>query len=371
VNVTYAVGSPGSGTVVLSGRTDFDALSTASQAVTVSGTGTALHVGLWWGAISKTDLGTGPGGDADPPRYTMFQGVADNNPGASHIDSLIAKANQHNITLVLRLSGAPAAYTTQSGNCLNYDAAKYRAQLDRFTSSDALRTALASRRAVVLVIDEPWIAFYCQTIKPNDVNEMGNAIKTRWPGAITIVRGPAGSMTRGWDGGTSTWTKIDYGWSQYNHVAAVNENTTPAEFFQDQKDSLAAVGLGMIPGINLWNGGDKSCWTQPNGSSGRIYGSEEPSSIRGTFQSCASNPSPPNATRWVVSPALLRSAIDAAVADLDAPFFAGWTHVHPGTTASWGVMETLETRGDFVAALDYGITKGADRNTGRGWRPAK
>jgi concanavalin A-like lectin/glucanase superfamily protein len=332
----------------------------------------ALHAGFWWGPITTGDLGTGPGGDEGSPIYNMFQGQTGTAPGSGNIDSLIAEANQRDITLVLRLSGTQGSYTTQSGSCFNYDPAKYRAQLDRYTSSDALRTALANRRAVVFLIDEPWIDVYCGTITPDDVNQMGNEVKTRWPGAITVVRAPADFMINGWNSHPApTWTKIDYGWSQYNHVAAVIENTTPADFFNDQKDSLATVNLGMIPGINLWNGGSKACWTQPNGSSGRIYGSDEDASLRGTFESCSANPNPPNSSRWVVSPTLLRATVDAAVADPDAPFFAIWTHVRPGISASWGVMEQYEGRSDFVNALNDMITQGATRSSWNGWRPAK
>jgi hypothetical protein len=389
-SVLFRIGRAGPGTTMWTADGKVDQVRIYDRALSAAEVGdlfnessgsspsAALHAGLWWGAISTTDLGTGPGGNVGAPRYNMFQGVADVDPGDNNIDSLIAKANQHDIILVLRLSGGPAAYTTKSGDCFNYDAAKYRAQLDRFTSSDALREALASRRAVVLLVDEPWIDLYCEpsSITPNDVNEMGNAVKTRWPGAITTVRAPASFMIEGWDGFPAVpWTKIDYGWSQYNHVSAVNENQSPADFFAGQKDSLDTMAdLGMIPGINIWNGGDKECWDAKNNgtSHGRIYGSQaEPASIRGTFESCASNPNPPNSTNWVASPTLLQSAIDAAVADPDAPFFAGWTHVVPGTTASWGVMEPLETRGDFVAAFDYWITEGATRTSWNDWRPAK
>jgi len=257
--------------------------------------------------------------------------------------------------------------------CAKYNSDEFQTQLDRFVTNEALRAALTSRRAIVLVTDEPWIRSYCQSIKPADLNQMGNFVKTRWSDAITLVRGSAEYMVGGWETFPAvSWTKLDYGWSQYNHVAAVNQNTTPAEFFQDQKDSLAAVSLGMIPGINIWNGGDKTCWTQPGGSSGRIYGSEESPSLRGSFESCQSQPNPPNPIRWAASPQLLRSAIDAAVLDPDAPIFLGWTHVAAkDSSASWFVMYDKERRSDFKAAFEHWNTKGATRSSWNGWRTAK
>jgi hypothetical protein len=133
------------------------------------------------------------------------------------------------------------------------------------------------------------------------------------------------------------------------------------------------VNLGMIPGINIWNGGTKACWTQPNGTLGRIWGSQADPSVRGTIQTCSQvNEPSANSDQWVASPALLRQTIDAAVTDPDAPIFLGWTHVGPDDTGnSWSVMAKYETRSDFVSALHYWNTKGAQRTNGTGWRTAK
>jgi Concanavalin A-like lectin/glucanases superfamily len=329
---------------------------------------TGLPAGLL--GLGKNDIGTLPsaGSPFKGGHVTPTTGAQDTN-----IDSVLARANQHGMTLVLRLSGGPGLYTDQVGNCDMYNAQKFQANLDRFVGNQALSAALASRRAIVMAIDEPWIASYCQSISPAEVNQMGAFIKNRWPGAIVTVRGPAQFMVGGWDGQPAVnWTKIDYGWAQYNHVAAVPENQTPAQFYAGQKDSLADVNLGMIPGINVWNGGNKTCWTQPGGSSGRIYGSQEEPSIRGDFVSCSSLPNPANSINWVASPQLLRSAIDAAVLDPDAPIFLGWTHVSDDDTGvSWFVMHDLERRSDFKAAFEYWNTKGATRSSWNGWRNAK
>jgi hypothetical protein len=330
---------------------------------------TGLPAGLW--GMGKNDLGTLPSAGSH------FKGGAlAPTTGATHdtnIDSVLARANQHGMTLVLRLSGGPGLYTDEVGECNMYNAQKFQDNLDRFVGNQALSAALASRRAIVLAIDEPWIASYCQSISPAEVNQMGAFIKNRWPGAIVAVRGSARFMVGGWEGQPAVnWTKIDYGWSQYNHVAAVPENQTPAQYFAGQKDSLASVNLGMVPGLNIWNGGNKSCWTQPGGSSGRIYGSEEDASIRGDFVSCSSLPNPTNSIQWVASPQLIRSTIDAAVLDPDAPIFLGWTHVSDDdTNVSWFVMHDLERRSDFKAAFEYWNTAGASRTTWNGWRAAK
>jgi hypothetical protein len=68
----------------------------------------------------------------------------------------------------------------------------------------------------------------------------------------------------------------------------------------------------------------------------------------------------------------MRSTIDAAVLDPDAPIFLGWTHVgDDDTNVSWWVMHDLERRSDFKAAFEYWNTKGATRSSWNGWRVAK
>jgi hypothetical protein len=335
--------------------------------------GTALPAGLW--GMAAADLGTLP---SSGNFYKGAMIVPDNIAGSSkNINTVIANANQFNVTVMLRLSGPPGQYTVQSGSCNNYSRTKYQAQLDRFVGNTALATALSTKRAVVMVIDEPWIDSYCGSITEANVNEMGGWIKSRWPGAITQVRGPADKMEFGWTTtrttpfSTTFWSKVDYGSGTYNHVAALD--STPAQFYQAQKTGLAVVNLGMIPGINVWNGGNKACWTQPNGTLGRIYGSQEDASVRGTIQTCSQvNEPAANSQNWVASPALLRESIDAAFTDPAAPMFLGWTHVGPDDTGnSWSNMALYESRSDFVSALQYWNTKGASRTNGTGWRTPK
>jgi hypothetical protein len=202
-------------------------------------------------------------------------------------------------------------------------------------------------------------------------------IKTRWPGAITAVRAPGDKMRDGWPDddpqpqiGANFWSTIDYGWAQYNHSAAVRDST-PAVFYQAHEGILADLNLGMIAGINVWNGGNKTCWTQPDGRHGLIHGSEAlPESEKGDFVNCPGTP-PHNSEVWVASPDLLRSAINAAAARDSVPLFIGWTHVVPGEQQSWGVMEDEERRGDFRAAFEHWVTTGNSRSTGSGWRQAK
>jgi hypothetical protein len=341
---------------------------------------TGLPAGLW--GLNANEMGS------LPSTTSFYKGAAAapvTSATSENIDAILSKADQFDMTVVLRLSGGPGLYTDPIGTyvengvtktCSKYNSQKFRDNLDRFVGNQALSAALASRQAIVMAIDEPWIASYCQSIPPDSVNKMGAYIKSRWPGAIVTVRGPALNMVAGWEGRPAVnWTKIDYGWSQYNHVSAVLENQTPAQYYAGQKDSLASVNLGMIPGINVWNGGSKACWTQPNGTLGRIRGSQEPAGVRGTTQTCSQvNEPAANSDQWVASPALLKSAIDAAVADLDAPIFLGWTHVGQDDIdhgVSWAAMEPFEGRSDFVNAFKYWNTKGASRATFHGWRTAK
>ena len=72
---------------------------------------------------------------------------------------------------------------------------------------------------------------------------------------------------------------------------------------------------------------------------------------------------------WLASPEFLKSIVDVAVQDPDAPFIAMWTHVSPDSMYTDYLK--YEVRSDFVAAYKYMIAKGKQRTQWNGWRPAK
>jgi hypothetical protein len=338
--------------------------------------GAKLHVGLA-NTADLSDLGQGPGNDATGPAY----GIALGNPPTNWttLNSYIDQADAQDIILVLSLAGGRQGWTKDTscakypnGTGLAYDSATYESKVRRFAGHEKLADAIARHRAVVYLVDEPFRDEYCGSLPPARVNNMGRLVKSIWNQAITIVRGPAGLMKGGWGASgpldANDWDKVDYGWSQYNHAAAVD--STPVEYFTAEKAELASINLGMIPGLNIWNGGKTGCWDylDTESSSGRIRGSEDKDNPA-QMVPCST---PANTSEfYVASPGFMRTVIDAAVADSAAPFFSGWTHIDESSPSSVQVMAQFETRKDFVNSLDYWINTGASRSSWAGWRTPK
>jgi len=334
--------------------------------------GPALHVGLS-NTADPEDLGKGPGNDEVGPRYGIAQGIPPTN--WTTLNAYIDKADALDIILVLNLAGGRTSWTdpmTCDGvpDGMRYDSTEYDNNTRRFEGHAKLADAIARHRAVIYLVDEPFHKAYCNTLPPRKVNNMGRLVKSIWPKAITIVRGSAGQMRGGWDNsgplGPSFWSKVDYGWAQYNRNAAVD--STPSEYYTAEKAGLDSINLGMIPGINIWSGGKTGCWDYKDtgSSSGRIHGSE--SNTPGRMDACGTTTTN---VFWVASPGFLRTVFDAARTDPDAPFFSGWNHVDESAPASTQVMDTLETRKDFVFAFEHWINTGANRTSWGGWRTPK
>jgi hypothetical protein len=347
----------------------------AKSATTTGGSGTkALKVGLF-NTTATSDLGKGPGDDTSGPRYGVSLGIPSTNQAT--LNAMIAKADSLDILLVLNLAGSRSNWTDPIGTyteggvtktCAKYNAAEYETQVRRYDDNATLTDAIARRRVVIYVVDEPYISAFCHSIPPSKTNQMGLLTKSIWPGAITLIRAPGSLMTAGWDGegplGETFWSGFDYGWSQYP-----GRNETPAQFFPREKSQLASVRLGMVPGHNLWNAGGTGCWDYQNtgSSSGRIHGTASGTPAR--KDTCAT--AIPPSTRFVSSPAVLQASLDQVYNDPDAPFFAAWTHIYSSFTPEHDAFQAIELRSDYVAALDYWITKAASRTSWNGWRPAK
>jgi hypothetical protein len=397
ISVSYTTGSTaGTGTVKLTATWDGPPITTtsATQTITVTGSGpqpAPLRVGLF----STLDLiGKGPGGDSVGGIY----GAALGNPTPTEISDRLKEAYANNVTLILNLAGSRAFWTNAGTNangssCRQYDATKYRTQINRFTfpqishaAADSLTAAIASRRAVIYLVDEPFLAEFCTDVPkldPTAVNAMGGTVKSIWPGAITLVRASAVFMTGGWAGSpapsTGFWTKVDYAWSQFvgQHIPSAGE--TPRQFFDRERSQLNTWHLGMVPGHSFLNGGIyndlavvpvvPACWDYDmNGSSGYVTGTSPANLPQGAKITCGNRPA--EETRFLSSPALLKAVIDGIWDDTYAPFFMLWAHANSSQLETVPFID-YEARQDFKDALDYMITKAAGRTTWRGWNPAK
>jgi hypothetical protein len=282
----------------------------------------------------------------------------------------IATADDKDLLLVLNMAGSRDQWTNLNGSCKIYDKNKYHARIDEYVGVPGLVEALASRRVVVYVVDEPNIDDFCGSITPTEANEMGLYTKQKFPGAITIIRSGADVLSKGFGGegptDASTWTGIDYAYGLYKGWMKSKDGKTAAQWFPEEKARLAKLDLGMVMGLNTLNHGEDTCWDYlANGSSkGRIRGQNQ--SANGGVP-CSQGTG--GEINWLASPDFLREMIDAAVQDPDAPFLNMWTHIYPASNDQEFLQ--YEVRSDYVDAYEYMIDKGEERKSWNGWRPAK
>jgi cellulose/xylan binding protein with CBM9 domain/fibronectin type III domain protein len=351
---------------------------TSAKSATTGGTsGLSLRAGIYDGFSL---IGKGPGGDTVPPRYSVLHGIP---ATTADLPGIIAQAESADVHLLLTLVHSPSTFTDpapdQNGHkCMTFNWTKYLAWLDDAATHPEVGDALARGRASVFVIDEPLHPNYCGSIKRDDVNRMGLETKARFPGARTIVRAGSNVFSAGTEPAGGGWTGIDYGVASYGRypVGSTLRDELPGAYYSRQKATLAAVNVGTIPSMNLWDGGGNVCWDYRNtgSSSGRIHGSlltgTNPGTYYGDGEDCGVQAV---GTYWMMSPAVMRETIDAAFNDPDFPVFTFWGHVlnnnMPDTSEAR--YQAYEARSDIVSGLDYVITKAASSGATHHWRPTK
>lgn len=339
------------------------------------GSSTMLRIGL---AHGLSQVGLGPGRDTDPPRWSFMQELGI-TPTA--INDAIQNAIDSDVLLMFAPSGGRGSQLDSTGQ---FSRTKYEANVRRYEGNTFLADAIDNKQVLLWAVDEANAPTYNDSCDPDDVNWMGNLHKEIWPGALVFIRMGTNSLVGGWNGQPKPaggWTGIDYGWEQRS---GQHNNETVSSFYSTRKAQLLAMNLGMIPGLNWWNGGIRAqddgklgglsyCWDMQNtgSSSGFIVGTGN----RGVYAdmqrvNCTSPFSDTNKT--VVQPDYFRHWANVVKLDTDAPFAMIWQWPEGG---SLGVDEAaaieLELRPDFTRAFDDVITTLHSRTSWSGWRTAK
>ena len=150
------------------------------------------------------------------------------------------------------------------------------------------------------------------------------------------------------------------------------------------RTQAATINVGVIPSINLWGGGNhvaiggvSQCWDYlNNGTSsgviaGSVQGSPSPYS-KGQQIDCATwNATASSGKKTLVcSPDGVRHIIDTNYNDPDIPWMIFWIYATSGLS-DFGWMGPLQSRNDFIDALDYAITKCKTRSSFNGFRTPK
>jgi hypothetical protein len=341
--------------------------------------GHGLRVGQ---AGMSNKVGQGPGSNTAPPIYRFVQIAA--TPGG--INEEIALADSLDIVLMFPPSRSRGNWTV-GPNCSGPGEpgslvwSCYEAKVREFDNNPVLADAIARRRVLLYVVDEPNHATFNGTFTPKLTNDAALLHKEIWPGAITFVRVSPSLLQSGWEGHSPPaggWTGVDYAWVQYagQHVRA---GITPAAQIADQKAIADQLNVGIGVSLNIWAGGIHNnfdgvtaCWDHDLNSStptGIVVGTSlnnPPGVEEGEFFPCGQLPS--GVPNVVANPNWIRHYADVVAPDGDLPFASHWTF-----PAQSGVdwAQVYIDRSDFVSALDYAINTGLMRSSWDGYRNPK
>jgi hypothetical protein len=340
----------------------------------------SLRVGMW---AAQELIGKGPhvtagNWDTQAPLYTV---VMDNWSTTASINAAIAAADAKNVLLIMLMPGNKASYGDPSGSILVYNDTEFRANIDRWAGNATLIDALARRRVLILLIDEPWIAQTVTYYTPLVVRNMARYVKTVFPNSLISARMEPNYIRDGWGGQHGTnilpanyFDKIDYMWATYRAFRTPTTGMTPLQWVQYSRPFNSAAGYGTIFGSNWWNLGDGRCWDYLNtgASNGRIVGD---SGGGPTPIACATQTA---ATFWQFSPAEYREMLAAVLSDQPAaptdvaPLWLLWTHAGFDSGLSGAPnVRPFEQRSDTVAVLQEIINGGNARSTTFQWRTPK
>jgi hypothetical protein len=343
--------------------------------------GNALRVGLS-GMDGK--IGQGPGSNTAQPIYRYLQVLSQ----PSSVDADIALADQLDIVLMISPARTRGLWTV-GPNCSGPGApgsfvwSCYEAQVRNFQSDTMFARAVAQRRVLLYVADEPNISSFNGTFTPALTNQAALLHKSIWPTGLTFVRITPSLMQTGWDNSgplnAADWTGVDYGWVQYSGFT-MRQGIKPQEQLATEKTIAMTLNIGVTASLNLWGAGISSdfdgvtaCWDHDRDSGtpiGVVVGTSAnlpPGMSEGDFIPCSSIPA--NINNVMANPDWIRHYADVMFQDPALPFAGLWTWPHPGVGVDWA--EPYIDRTDLVSALDHEVDQGATRPSWSGYRPAK
>lgn len=350
--------------------------------------GMALRMGMS-GMTNK--IGQGPGSNTAAPIYRFVQFATT----PSSIANEIAIADAQDIVLMFPPSRSRGNWTVGdpdkcqgSGQPGDFVWECYERKVREFDSIPVLADAIARRRVLLYVVDEPNIGSFNGTFTPELTNQAAMLHKEIWPNALTFVRVSPSLLQSGWNGPNGQnlpppaggWTGVDYAWVAYSGQH-YRDSVTFAQQLTEQKaiaDQLN-VNVGIAASLNIWAGGIKAnfdgvtaCWDHDLNAStptGIVAGESlnHPTGVEeGDFYPCGTLPS--GFGNVVANPAWIRHYADAVDQVEYLPFASHWTYPQQSGLAWAGVYID---RSDFVAALDYSINQGATRSSWDGYRAPK
>ncbi len=221
----------------------------------VGGSGSTAETGVPFGFWGLDGYLSASGLEDVEGRFgaTVFQGFSADPDWA--VGTLLPMAEAAGMTVTLRMTGGPSYYTTDG----SFDIDKWKAMLDPWVGS-GVQEYIDNGTLVGHMILDDINNYEVRDPTAADLDELARYSKEQLPGLMTFVRKQASELPVP-DGGTYSY--LDAAVNQYK--ASEGDVTTYAEA---ERDAAVSLGLGVINGLNLANGGDGSSGQQGWGGSG-------------------------------------------------------------------------------------------------------
>ena len=182
------------------------------------------------------------------PRYTgSYQALTRSN-ATSRLDAARNRASR----VIVSLAGGRTLYQNADGS---FNLAKWKARIDLFRGYDFAKYVSAGTVIGHYLVDEAACAkcWGGKTLTYSQIEEMSRYSKSIWPTLPTGVRAPPSLL------GSTKFVSLDFGWAQWEGpLWSPSYGLTPEQFRDRETSRAKALGLGLVFGLNYFNGGDRS-----------------------------------------------------------------------------------------------------------------
>ena len=202
---------------------------------------------------------------------TIFQ-VASSAPNYT-VNTLLPLVKAAGMKVTLRMTGGISDLATNG----NFDITKFKSQLDVWKNSGVQSYIDDGTLAGIMLLDD---IFTLSGTPPTaaELDEMARYSEEILPGLMTFVRNKASTMPVPSGG---RYLYLDACVNQYTNYPGYSDGAI-ADYVAQQKAAAASLGLGIINGLNIADGGDGSSGqlgASPPGSSGKSKYAMSPSEI--------------------------------------------------------------------------------------------
>jgi hypothetical protein len=255
VAVSYGVGSPGTGTVVLRatavGTTQ---KPSATLTVTVTQAGLPFVVGPWSAPtqfLGATAKWSGAQENGYPPDLKRM------------LDSLRAsKARVVLSTLRSKMRNADGTLSIEN----------FRTEIGRWAAAADVASYFSDGTIIAINVMDDNATGWTVPVSPAQVDSLAQIVKQTWPNAVVSTRTKPAQL------GNYVFQYLDLAWAQY---IGPYRDGTPQQYRDTQVADAKARGLGLIISLNVLDGG---CGSPTTACLSGIPGTD----IWGTFENAAS-----------------------------------------------------------------------------------